>query len=134
MKIKSILLLGILFFLSACKSNNGLSVTSIQGAWNILTACGVSTVSGENQAFISFEASGKMNGNASVNNFFGSYKYNGTKLELSNIGMTRMLGASMQVEKAVTAALNAVATIKVKGNEATVYDAQGKEIMTLQKK
>ena len=105
----------------------------IKGSWDILTASGISTDAGEKRAFISFDSEGKMSGNASVNSFFGSYKCTGNKLELSNIGMTRMLGSSMNVERAITAALNAVSTIRVNGNAAAMYDSSGKEIMTLKR-
>lgn len=132
MKIK-VLLCCLLMVLSACKSNKEIPGVQIMGVWNILTASGMNTDAGENQAFISFGADGKMSGNASVNSFFGSYKCSGNKLQLSNIGMTRMLGSSMNIERAVTSALNAVSAIQINGNSATVYDSSGKEIMTLKR-
>ncbi len=133
MKIK-VLLCCLLMALSACKSNKEISGVQIVGTWNILTASGMNTDAGENQAFISFGTDGKMSGNASVNSFFGSYKCSGNKLQLSNIGMTRMLGPSMNIERAVTSALNAVSAIRINGNSATVYDSSGKEIMTLRRR
>ena len=133
MKFK-FLLYCLLLILFACKSNKEISGIQIKGTWNILTASGISTDAGEKQAFITFDAGGKMSGNASVNSFFGSYKCTGNKLELSNIGMTRMLGSSMNVERAITAALNAVSTIRINGSTAAMYDSSGKEIMTLKRK
>ena len=119
---------------SACTSNKDTVGVSIKGAWDILLANGVSTAGGDHQAYISFEANGEMNGNASVNSFFGSYKYSGNKLFLMNVGMTRMMGANMKIEDAVIQALNSVSTIKINGNSASVYNSRGNEIMILKKK
>ena len=52
----------------------------ITGTWNIEKAMGKSTVGAETAPFIQFENDGKMNGNASVNSFFGNYQLKGNKL------------------------------------------------------
>ena len=47
--------------------------------------------------------------------------------------MTRMMGASMEVEDAITKALNNVASIKGADNKAYVLDANNDTIMVLSK-
>lgn len=108
--------------------------TLIKGDWHIEEAMGVSTETAENEAFISFDGKGKVNGNASVNTFFGSYKYDGKTFKLDNIGMTQMLGMSMDVEDAVTKAINSAVSIEIDGDNATVKDIAGETVMTLVRK
>ena len=114
--------------LSCSTSNN-----DIIGQWSIKEAMGKGTNHPENlnTAFINFGKDGKVNGNATVNVFNGEYTINGEKLELRNIGMTRMMGANMDAEDAITKAINTTASIKIKGNTATVYDAQNNVVMKL---
>lgn len=106
---------------------------SLQGEWRIEKALDKSTDGGEKAATISFTSDGKINGCATVNSFFGSYELKGNALSLSQIGMTRMMGPSMDIEDAITQALNQTKSIEVKGNAATIYDKDKKAIMTLRK-
>lgn len=119
---------------SCSTSKNVQTGGSVEGKWAITEACGVSTANGMNPAEITFEKGGKMHGNATVNNFFGDYSLNGNKLQLKNMGMTMMLGEHMEIERAVNEALNSTATVAVKGDAATVSDANGKVIMRLKRK
>ncbi len=107
---------------------------SIVGTWHINDANGVSTEKGEEEAFIVFSAANEINGSTSVNSFFGKYKYASENLSLSDMGMTKRMGASMDVEDAVVQGLNSVKQCKISGNEATFFDESGKEIMHLVKK
>lgn len=119
---------------SCTASKSATTANSIMGSWDITEACGTSTAQGEKQAEITFADGGKVNGNASVNTFFGNYTLSGQQLKLDGIGMTRMMGQNMEVERAVTKALNAAATISVSGNTATVADASGTVVMRLTRK
>ena len=110
---------------------NAAGTAALEGEWNIVTACGKSAEGGMKPAFINFAKDGKVNGNASVNSFFGSYTFDGKKLKLGQVGMTRMMGPSMDIEDAVTKAINTVETIKIDGKKATLFDADGKEVMTI---
>lgn len=123
-----------LLFCSCSNCKNVTSQDSIQGEWNIETAMNKSTLNGEKPATITFGADGRINGCATVNQFFGDYKNNKGKLTFSTVGMTRMMGQSMDIERVICEALDKTATVKVKGNSATIYDKDGKEIMTLKKK
>ena len=125
-----------MFLLSSCTCSKKLEGSSadIRGEWIIETAMGVNTEGGEKQAFINFGDDGKMNGCATVNNFFGGYTNQDGKLTFSAIGMTRMMGPSMDKEDAIVQAVNSASSIKVKGNTATVADKDGKTLMVLRRK
>ena len=130
--VKKILLISAVV-LPGCTAQKETTLEDIAGQWNIETACGQSTAEGENQAFINFGENGEMTGNTSVNSFFGQYTLKDGKLVLENIGMTRKMGPNMEIETAVTEALNAIATIEVKDSTASVLNEKGKVIMTLKK-
>lgn len=121
--------------LASCGCSKSLvTTTSLTGDWTIEKALDKSTAGGENPATISFAADGSLNGCATVNRFFGAYHLKGNTLSLSNIGMTRMMGASMDIEDAITQALNKTDKIEIKGDKATIYDKDNKVVMTLKKK
>ena len=119
---------------SCTASKSATTANSIMGSWDITEACGTSTAQGEKQAEITFADGGKVNGNASVNSFFGSYTLNGQKLQLNNVGMTSMMGQHMEIESAVAQALNSASAISVSGNTATIADARGHVVMHLKRK
>ena len=115
----------------ACSTH---SAVNVDGEWVITNVNGKSTEGGERQAEIMFDGKGKVNGNASVNSFFGSYSVEGDSLKFGPMGMTRMMGGSMEIEDAITKALGEVATVKVDGDKAVIMDAQGNEVMQLERK
>ncbi len=120
---------------SACNTcKNVASQNSIYGDWQIETAMDKSTQNGDQPATISFGSDGRVNGCATVNSFFGDYKTNKGKLIFSTMGMTRMMGQSMDIERAIGEALDKTSTVDIKGNIATIYDKQGKVVMVLKKK
>lgn len=105
----------------------------ITGTWNIEKAMGKSTVGAETAPFIQFEDDGKMYGNASVNRFFGNYQLKGNKLKFSNLGMTLMLGASMDIEDAVKQAIDRSNTIKADDFKAYIFGEKNDTVMVLKK-
>ena len=115
----------------ACSSHNAVNV---DGEWLITNVNGKSTAGGDRQAEIKFDGKGKVNGNASVNLFFGSYSLEGDSLKFGQMGMTRMMGGSMDIEDAVVKALGESVTIKVNEKSASVLDKNGKVVMELKKK
>ena len=126
--------LGFLFatlLMVGCASNKGVN---LDGAWVITSVNGMSTAGGDRQAEIIFDGKDRVNGNASVNSFFGEYTVNGDSLKFGTMGMTRMMGGSMEIEDAITKALGEVATVKVDGDKAVIMDAQGNEVMQLERK
>lgn len=126
---KTLLTIAAIAALSACC--NCTTENALAGKWNIESAMGTSTEGAENQAFIEFSENGSLSGNASVNIFNGSYKLDGENLTLENIGMTKMMGASMEIEDAVTAALNATATVSINGEQAFVLNETKDTVMVL---
>lgn len=117
--------------LGSCSTQNN---AKLDGEWLITNACGVNTQGGDSDAFIKFDGKGKVNGNATVNTFFGSYTTSGNALTFGTMGMTRMMGGSMKMEDAITDALNNTATWEVKNDEATIFNKDGKPVMTLKRK
>lgn len=119
-----------MFAFTNCKSN---LPTDISGKWLIETANGVSTDEAPNEAFITFGDSGRVNGCAGVNMFFGDYTLTEGAFQVNNIGMTRMMGPNIEIEDAVCDALNNSAKIKVVGNTATIFNNAEEAIITLKK-
>ncbi len=120
--------------IGSCSASKGTATTiKVNGSWAITEACGVSTAKGMSPAEITFEGN-KVHGCTSINNFFGDYKLSGNKIQLTNVGMTRMMGHPIEVEDAVTQALNSAATVSVNGDSATISDASGKVVMHLKRK
>lgn len=122
-------------FAVGCSSNQpGTSVTSIEGEWNITEANGVSTEDGDTTATITFAADGKVNGNTSVNYLFGEYTFSNDTLTFNQMGVTKRMGGSMEIEQAILDALSTVKTAKVNGDEASLMDAEGNKVVVLAKK
>lgn len=130
-KIISVAFAVAMIILGSCSTQNN---AKLDGEWLITNACGVNTQGGDSDAFIKFDGKGKVNGNATVNTFFGSYTTSGNTLTFGTMGMTRMMGGSMKMEDAITDALNNTATWEVKNDEATIFNKDGKPVMTLKRK
>jgi len=135
-KVLFITLSLVAMLLGSCKSSNNVvsSSTDIQGEWSIEVAMDKSTQGGDQPATIIFGKDGRINGCATVNSFFGDYAIKNGKLSFSTVGMTRMMGQSMDIERAICDALDMTNTVKVDGATATVYDKSGKVVMLLKKK
>ncbi|MDE5986260.1 MAG: META domain-containing protein [Prevotella sp.] len=119
--------------LSACNTAKTVVRTSggLFGEWKIEQAMGKSTAGGDSPAVINFSSDGRINGNASVNSFFGGYTSDGKSMSFTHVGMTRMMGQSMDIEDAVTEAINSTARISINGDDAVVYDKDGNVVMKL---
>ena len=130
-KLFSIVFGAALMVMGSCSTQNNVKM---DGEWLITKACGINTVGGDKQASIRFDGKGQVNGNASVNSFFGSYTTEGDSLKFGTMGMTRMMGGSMDMEDATTKPLNNTATVKIENDEATVFDHEGNAVMTLKRK
>lgn len=119
--------------MSACTTEKTILNTGggLFGEWKIEQAMGKSTANGDRPATINFGNDGRINGNASVNSFFGGYTSDGRNMSFTQVGMTRMMGQSMEIEDAVTQAINTTARISINGNSAQVYDKDGNVIMKL---
>lgn len=107
--------------------------SSILGQWEILQANGICTEGADNKPFILFTDSGYVNGNASVNNFFGQYTINADSLKFDQLGVTSMMGGSMEIESAIMSALNNCATLEMEDSILNIKDNEQKIVMTLKR-
>jgi heat shock protein HslJ len=99
-----------------------------------MEANGISTDSAQTRPYIHFTDSGAVNGNASVNTFFGRYTTNGDTLSLYEMGATMMMGEHMEVESAIMEALGKTVTFELEDSTLSVKDALGNMVMTLVRK
>lgn len=136
--MKKTLILGALAILTlgSCSTQGNMNETNLSliGKWMITKAMGKGVENAETKPYIEFAKDGRFNGNASVNSFFGDYTVKGKSLKMDHVGMTRMMGASMDVEDAVSKALNCTSSIEVKKHDATIKDKDGKIVMRLERK
>ena len=104
--------------LSSCASTkNAASLSVLGGEWNIIEINGAVVVPAPGQAFpyIGFDTNtGKVYGNAGCNRLMGTFDTQAKpgRLELSQVGSTRMMCPDMTVEKNVLAALAQVKKFK----------------------
>ena len=134
-KILGLPMLAGMLILTSCGTCKKQSMNNdVTGTWTIVEAMGQSTAQGDSEAVITFEAEGKLTGNSSVNSFFGDYTFKTGTLSFSNVGLTRRMGRSMDVEACVIQAVNNSTAISVDGSNAVITDKNGKTIMKLRKK
>lgn len=104
--------------LASCGSGKDLS-KAVVGNWTITEASGTPVEEGFEKPVINFGDNGEMNGNTSINNFFGGYAVKGDKISFSAVGVTKMAGPTGETERAVLDALNEVEKVKVE-NDSTI--------------
>lgn len=118
------------FAISSC------GTPELEGEWNIVSIDGNTVTAKETAPFIIFDTTeGRVHGNTSCNLMNGSFTQDGKKLSFGNMATTMMAGPDMDLERKVLDAVGRTATVK-NGKEGTllIYDADGKEVMVLQKK
>ena len=115
------------------KTNKFSTQPDILGQWTIVEANGMSTDSAETTPFILFSDSGRVNGNASVNTFFGQYTLKGDSISFDQLGATMMMGREkdMEVEMAVMAALAQCVTLELQDSVLNAKDHDGNVVMSL---
>ncbi len=109
------------------------SPEDLHGKWVIVMAGDIATDQAEQTPFINFTDSGTVNGNATVNSFFGSYTVTGDSLYFGNMGMTMMAGPDMNIEMAIVQALNEGRTAAMQGDTLLVKNDTGKTVMALKR-
>lgn len=118
--------------LLALSCNSG----SLDGKWNISAVNGEAVKTVEKTPFLQFnEAESRIHGCFGVNTVNGDYTFEDGKLSIGNLMMTMMAGVpqDMEVENKVREAAGTVVSAKVKGNKLSLFDADGKEVLTLVK-
>jgi len=124
----------LVFVLVACATAGGLDATSwklesyADAAGDLVDALPDSVVT------LNFQAE-QVSGNASCNNYSGTYQTTGSKIEFGPMAATRKLCAQplgiMEQENAYLAALEATAEYDLKGNVLELKDEQGEVILML---
>ena len=109
---------------------------ALEGEWLVITASDTKTAKYGGDASLTLAADGKANGRAVVNGFFADYVFDGKNILFSHVGATKMAGPEedMKAESAILQAINDAKSVVVNGDQATVYNNQGKVVMTLEKK
>lgn len=130
--IKSVLAL-VVIALTGCASQKTITTESLAGKWSIKSAMGTSTEKGESPAYITFEKDGKVHGCATVNLFHGGYTLDKDQITFSQMGMTMKWGQSMDIERAISKALDGSSTIKANGNNLYFLNATNDTIMHIVK-
>lgn len=115
------------------KVSNATLQENLPGRWNIVEVAGLNTLESENTPFINFTDSGTVNGNLSVNTFFGTYKVNGDSVSFGNMGMTMMAGPGMENEIAINVAIGKCVTMELKDSLLNAKDKDGNIVMTLKR-
>lgn len=142
-KIFSLLLIlgSLTFITSSCGSKkNVLSLSSIDGEWNILEING-DTVNSETQPFISFSISEKrVYGNSGCNSFNAILNVDSLtpgKISFGPISSTRMMCRDMSTEQSIMDAMSQVEsyeTISESPEEISLNNKDGEKLMLLEKR
>lgn len=127
--------------MSSCRSSKDVvTLSSINGEWNIIEINGAAVVPSPNQAFpfISFDTTtGKVSGNSGCNRMMGSFEVNakpGT-IDLGTMASTRMMCPDMTLEQNVLSALRQVKKYKKLGKEnIALCGSSRRPVIVLQKK
>jgi heat shock protein HslJ len=103
----------------------------MQTDWALVDTGGV-TVEHEMGVFVRFAEDGKLTGHAGCNGFFGSYKIDGSTIEIGQLGATRKMCPEpvMQIEYTFMNALQNARTFGISGDQLMLYDEQDRS-MTL---
>ena len=125
--------------LTGCSSSKTMAPSaSLAGEWTIekIDGAAIDKKAGDNIPFMGFDTTSKrIYGNTGCNSLTGELKADNGKIDLDNMGCTRMMCANMTNERKVLDALGKVKgyEINAKGN-LLLTNAQGKEVILLFKK
>lgn len=125
--------------LASCSTSGKMaSLDSMSGEWTIEKIDGATLDNkGETTPFIGFDAkTNKVFGSTSCNRLTGEMTADaktGT-IDLSRMGMTRMMCADMSTETKVLDALSRVKKFKVKKNTLLLTDDKGKTVVEMKKR
>lgn len=125
---------------SCGSGKNMLSVSSLNGEWNITEVDG-QQISTDRMPFIGFDVAQKrVYGNSGCNRMMGSFEADSLKpgaLKFGQIGSTRMMCPDMKIEQMVLGVLDKVAsfqTVSDKPEVIALCNKDGQSLMTLEKK
>lgn len=134
---QSFIIASLLLGLSACQSIQQAQIEdlAIEGTWHIEAANGQPVID-YSPAQLTFEAQGKLTGNNSCNDFFGSYTLSGQSLQLQPAGntMKACVDALMVQEQRVMQAMPDITQGKITKGKLLLQDANNKTRLVLSKK
>ena len=107
---------------------------SLDGNWVVNTVGGEAVEGFEEAPYIVFdESEGTVHGFLGVNLINGNYTLKGNKLSFLHLGTTMMSGLpqEMDFEAKLQNAINAAAAAGMQADMLVIYDAEGKELLTL---
>lgn len=122
----------------SCGTNKkAVAVTDFSGEWNIVNVKG-QAVSGEDAPYIGFDQmTNRVYGHAGCNRLMGAYHVDSLeagKISFAQVATTRMMCPDMSLEQSVLDALDKVAGFAQTGDMVELQDAEGRQVMTLQKR
>ena len=95
---------------------------------------GLATEGGFEKATISFDEK-EVHGNTSINNFFGDYTVKGDAIKFGELGVTKMMGPTPEVEAAVLEGLDAAAKVQVTDDDnVSILSEDGTTVLKLKRK
>ena len=107
---------------------------ALVGDWEIVEAGGAAVEAGFEKPTISFDDKGGVHGNTSINGFFGNYKVEGDAIKFGEMGVTKMMGPTPEVETAVLEGLDSAAKVEFADNDnASVLSKDGKTVLKLKR-
>ncbi len=129
-----VFLMATLFLFNACSNN----ATSLIGDWKLVSygdAAAPTPALPDVDTSISFEE-GQFGGTVGCNTFGGDYKINGDQMSISSVISTMMFCDQTSAQESVVLAILSDKTITVtqSGNLLTLSSADGKSVVTLEKK
>ena len=134
---QSLIVASLLLGLTACQSTPQTQVEdlAIEGTWHIESANGQAVID-YSPAELIFAADGKLTGNNSCNNFFGSYVLNGESLLLQPAGSTMKacVDALMAQEQRVMQVMPEVTQAQMAKGKLVLKNADDNTVMVLSKK
>ncbi|MCL2913582.1 META domain-containing protein [Shewanella corallii] len=133
---KKIIIAGLMAVgLAGCQSTSEQSkAVDLVGNWKLEYIMGQPTVD-YSPAQINFDKDGKLSGNNSCNNFFGTYVQQGDTLTLDPAGSTMKacVDALMAQEQLVNQAMPLVKTAEMDGGKLELKGEDGKDLLVLTK-
>lgn len=88
------------------------------------------------EAFVQFQAGGKLIGNSGCNRFFGSFTQTGQNIEIGPLDATKMMcpPAQMDIERTVLGALGNTKSVDATHLVLILKDKDGTPLLTLQRR
>lgn len=123
---------------TACGSGKqAVQAIDLAGEWNIVTVNG-DTIETENTPYLGLDmAEKRLYGNAGCNRMMGTFEADSLhpgKIQFGQIGTTRMMCPDMDTEGKVLQALNSVQGYAATEQGVALTDAEGKAVLTLEKR